>query len=164
MPGDGDVLASIEAGEQAEIVRRTVGTLPRRYRDAVVLYYFSDMDVACAARSLGFDGDREGAAASCAVAARGPPLTYDGQELKEGLMHVDLDDAGIDRALREERSLEPSPQFAARVMRSVRDEAEPTRRRRSRFRGSGLGSAWRSPGSCCSFCSGVPPDRRQRGP
>ena len=53
MPGDGDVLASIEAGEQAEIVRRTVGTLPRRYRDAVVLYYFSDMDVARAARSLG---------------------------------------------------------------------------------------------------------------
>ena len=52
-PGDGDVLASIEAGEQVEIVRRTVGTLPRRYRDAVVLYYFSDMDGARAARSLG---------------------------------------------------------------------------------------------------------------
>ena len=44
-PGDVDVLASIEASEQAAIVRRTVGTLPRRYRDAVVLYYFSDMDV-----------------------------------------------------------------------------------------------------------------------
>lgn len=41
-------------------------------------------------------------------------------------MHVDLDDAGIDRALRAERSLEPSPQFAARVMRSVRDEADAT--------------------------------------
>ena len=50
--GDEDVLASIESGEQAEIIRRTVGTLPRRYRDAVVLYYFSDMDVARAARSL----------------------------------------------------------------------------------------------------------------
>ena len=41
-------------------------------------------------------------------------------------MHVDLDDGGIDRALREERSLEPSPQFAARVMRSVREEADAT--------------------------------------
>ncbi len=41
-------------------------------------------------------------------------------------MHIDLDDAGIDRALREERSVAPSPQFAARVMRSVREEADAT--------------------------------------
>ena len=41
-------------------------------------------------------------------------------------MHLDLDDAGIDRALREERSLEPSPYFVSRVMRSVRDEADTT--------------------------------------
>jgi RNA polymerase sigma-70 factor (ECF subfamily) len=34
-------------------VRRAVGALPAKYRDALTLFYFHDMDVATAARSLG---------------------------------------------------------------------------------------------------------------
>src|SRR5208283_5038666 len=34
-------------------VRRAVGALPSKYREALILYYFHDMDVATAARSLG---------------------------------------------------------------------------------------------------------------
>ncbi|MGP8094402.1 MAG: RNA polymerase sigma factor, partial [Candidatus Sulfotelmatobacter sp.] len=33
-------------------VRRTVGALPAKYREALILFYFHDMDVATAARSL----------------------------------------------------------------------------------------------------------------
>ena len=41
-------------------------------------------------------------------------------------MMIDADDAGIDEALRQEPSVVPSPAFAARVMRSVRAEADAT--------------------------------------
>ncbi len=34
-------------------VRRAVGVLPPKYREALILFYFHDMDVATAARSLG---------------------------------------------------------------------------------------------------------------
>ena len=34
-------------------VRRAVGALPAKYREALTLFYFHDMDVATAARSLG---------------------------------------------------------------------------------------------------------------
>jgi len=34
-------------------VRRAVGTLPAKYREALILFYFHDMDVPTAARSLG---------------------------------------------------------------------------------------------------------------
>ena len=34
-------------------VRRAVGALPAKYREALILYYFHDMDVTTAARSLG---------------------------------------------------------------------------------------------------------------
>lgn len=34
-------------------VRRAVGVLPAKYREALILFYFHDMDVATAARSLG---------------------------------------------------------------------------------------------------------------
>jgi RNA polymerase sigma-70 factor (ECF subfamily) len=34
-------------------VRRAVGVLPAKYREALILFYFHDMDVASAARSLG---------------------------------------------------------------------------------------------------------------
>ena len=34
-------------------VRRAVGTLPAKYREALTLFYFHDMDVTTAARSLG---------------------------------------------------------------------------------------------------------------
>ena len=39
--------------ETAGTVRRLVGALPPKYRDALTLFYFMDMDVAAAARSLG---------------------------------------------------------------------------------------------------------------
>jgi RNA polymerase sigma-70 factor (ECF subfamily) len=34
-------------------VRRAVGALPAKYREALMLFYFHDMDVTTAARSLG---------------------------------------------------------------------------------------------------------------
>jgi RNA polymerase sigma-70 factor (ECF subfamily) len=34
-------------------VRRAVGALPAKYREALILFYFHDMDVSTAARSLG---------------------------------------------------------------------------------------------------------------
>ena len=47
-PGD-----ETERRERDEIVRRAVKTLPSRYRDAVVLYYFCETDVIQAAAVLG---------------------------------------------------------------------------------------------------------------
>ncbi len=48
-----DPEAEAAAHETAEAVRRAVGRLPGRYRDALILYYFLDLDVAVAARCLG---------------------------------------------------------------------------------------------------------------
>ncbi len=42
-----------EDADRDRAVRRAVSTLPARYRDALVLFYFHGMDVAAAARSLG---------------------------------------------------------------------------------------------------------------
>jgi RNA polymerase sigma-70 factor (ECF subfamily) len=39
--------------DRAELVRRAVLSLPEKYRDALVLFYFHEMDVAEAARTLG---------------------------------------------------------------------------------------------------------------
>ena len=39
--------------ETERTVRRMVGALPPKYRDALTLYYFMDMDIPAAARSLG---------------------------------------------------------------------------------------------------------------
>lgn len=39
--------------DRDEAVRRSVAALPSKYRDAVVLYYFHEMDVAGASRTLG---------------------------------------------------------------------------------------------------------------
>ena len=43
----------LETDDENEAVRRAVTRLPGKYRDAVVLFYFHDMDVAQAASSLG---------------------------------------------------------------------------------------------------------------
>ena len=43
----------LEDADRREIVRRSVSSLPRRYRDAVVLFYFFDMDLAAASAALG---------------------------------------------------------------------------------------------------------------
>jgi|SRR6185312_11600745 len=43
----------IEERERAEAVRRAVLTLPKRYREAILLYYFEEKDLAESARVLG---------------------------------------------------------------------------------------------------------------
>jgi RNA polymerase sigma-70 factor, ECF subfamily len=53
IPDPGDAPRDLEREETAEAVRRSVAALPGKYRDAVVLFYFHEMDVAAAARSLG---------------------------------------------------------------------------------------------------------------
>ncbi len=50
-PGSGTSLS--EAEERMEIVRRAVARLPGKYRDALVLFYFHEMDVSETAQSLG---------------------------------------------------------------------------------------------------------------
>jgi len=44
--------ADLEQADRDRAVRRVVGTLPPRYRDAMVAFYFHDMDVATAAKTL----------------------------------------------------------------------------------------------------------------
>jgi RNA polymerase sigma-70 factor (ECF subfamily) len=53
-PGPGVVnpVDTAEAGERDEIVRRTVCTLPGKYREAILLFYFHEMDLAAVAASL----------------------------------------------------------------------------------------------------------------
>jgi len=46
-------LCSIEEHQRAEAVRRAVLTLPERYRDAILVYYFEEKDLAESARVLG---------------------------------------------------------------------------------------------------------------
>jgi RNA polymerase sigma-70 factor, ECF subfamily len=45
--------AGFEEEERDRAVRRAVFALPAKYRDALILFYFHDMDVAAAAQSLG---------------------------------------------------------------------------------------------------------------
>ena len=52
LPGPADPAGEVESGERAEIVRRTVCSLPAKYRDVLVLFYFHDQDVAEVARTL----------------------------------------------------------------------------------------------------------------
>jgi len=46
-------LADLQEQERTEAVRRLVLTLPRRYREAIVVYYFEERDLAESARVLG---------------------------------------------------------------------------------------------------------------
>jgi RNA polymerase sigma-70 factor (ECF subfamily) len=48
-PSDG----GLEDHDRDVTVRRAVGALPAKYREALILFYFHDMDVSTAARSLG---------------------------------------------------------------------------------------------------------------
>jgi RNA polymerase sigma-70 factor (ECF subfamily) len=47
------VAAALEERQRDDTVRRAVLALPAKYRDAIILFYFHDMDVPAAARSLG---------------------------------------------------------------------------------------------------------------
>jgi RNA polymerase sigma-70 factor, ECF subfamily len=51
--GERGPLHDLEDHQRAEAVRRAVLTLPERYRDAIVAYYFEEKDLAEAARVLG---------------------------------------------------------------------------------------------------------------
>ncbi len=44
---------AIEASDRRRVVRRMLSSLPAKYRDALVLFYFHDSDVAATSRSLG---------------------------------------------------------------------------------------------------------------
>lgn len=48
-----DPLAGLQDAQRAQAVRHMVLTLPARYREAIVLYYFEEMDLAGTARVLG---------------------------------------------------------------------------------------------------------------
>lgn len=50
-PGSGHDL--LELDDRRDLVRRAVTSLPARYRDAMILYYFMEMDVDSAAAALG---------------------------------------------------------------------------------------------------------------
>lgn len=43
----------LETEDRGKMVRRAVLALPPKYRDAVILYYFHEMDVSAASKSLG---------------------------------------------------------------------------------------------------------------
>jgi len=45
--------SGLEDADRDRAVRQSVQALPARYREAIVLFYFHDMDVAAAAQSLG---------------------------------------------------------------------------------------------------------------
>lgn len=48
----GDADRGLENEDQNRLVRRAVFALPRKYREALILFYFHDMDIPSAARSL----------------------------------------------------------------------------------------------------------------
>jgi RNA polymerase sigma-70 factor, ECF subfamily len=48
-----DPLTGLQARERADAIRRAVLTLPLRYREPIVLFYFQDMDLSETARILG---------------------------------------------------------------------------------------------------------------
>jgi RNA polymerase sigma-70 factor, ECF subfamily len=50
-PGSLEEAASFD--DRDRLVRRAVQSLPAKYREAVILFYFHDMDISLAARSLG---------------------------------------------------------------------------------------------------------------
>lgn len=50
-PGSGHDL--LEDDDRRELVRRAVSSLPARYRDALVLFYFMEMDIDASAEALG---------------------------------------------------------------------------------------------------------------
>lgn len=49
----GDTVTRLEEAERRRTVRRAVHSLPAKYRDALILFYFHDMDVGSTSRSLG---------------------------------------------------------------------------------------------------------------
>src|SRR5512143_2833295 len=45
--------AALEDEDRVRTLRRAVLALPAKYRDAIILFYFHDMDISAAARTLG---------------------------------------------------------------------------------------------------------------
>ncbi len=53
-PGDsGSMEGRLEREDLARVIRRAVLALPRKYREVVILFYFHEIDIAAASRSLG---------------------------------------------------------------------------------------------------------------
>lgn len=53
VPDDSDTADDLERGQRAHIVREFVSRLPEKYRDAILLFYFQDMNLAQTAGCLG---------------------------------------------------------------------------------------------------------------
>jgi len=53
LPGESDVQRDAEARDERAAVRRALAALPARYREALLLFYFHEMDIPAASRSLG---------------------------------------------------------------------------------------------------------------
>ena len=105
-----------------------VMTLPPRYRDPIVLYYFQDMNVVETARILGIpegtlkarlhrgkDFLRRRLKAAGVAEARPPPT-------HRRRSHTDMDD--LDRLLASDDAMVPSARFTADVMERI--ASEPT--------------------------------------
>jgi RNA polymerase sigma-70 factor (ECF subfamily) len=53
LPGLSNPAGDVESGQRDEIIRRAVCSLPGKYSEALILYYFLEQDVAEVARVLG---------------------------------------------------------------------------------------------------------------
>src|SRR5262245_14322302 len=98
------------------VVRRTVETLPPKYREALIVFYFQEMDVAAAAAVLGVPEGTLKARLSRARALlrrKLPAAAAAGGPMKDEL----------DRALSNEPDIDPSPAFVRTVMAAVEREA-----------------------------------------
>ena len=88
-------------------------TLPERYRDAILMFYFEEKDLAETARVLGI--------AEGTLKAQ----TAQGTRTVEAQSGAAMTPEELDRILSSDDTLEPSSGFASKVMASVRREAEP---------------------------------------
>ena len=132
-----------EARDRDRAVRRAVQALPEKYREALILFYFHEMDVPAAAQSLGPAGRYgEGKALSRARTAAGPNCprpAHAGAGFRRSSVMADMAnddelDRAVDKALARSfgpphstaahaESIEPSSGFTASVMDRVRAEA-----------------------------------------
>lgn len=53
IPGTADLEQDAVARDEQAAVRRALAALPARYREALVLFYFHEMDIPAASQSLG---------------------------------------------------------------------------------------------------------------
>jgi RNA polymerase sigma factor (sigma-70 family) len=123
-----DPLEGLETRQLEALVRRMVRTLPRRYREAVILFYFLDQNVADAASVLGLpDGTFK--APPWPRAPQEPFVAAAGPRRRDSMTPSE-----IDRVLRTDEPIEPSAGFSSRVMSSVHAHAAADQKRRFAWR------------------------------